>query len=70
MFGGDLDYVVFMSVPPGPGETEVTDFEVSVAAKQFNWDVSYPGRTASWARDDIDNIHAPVNVVVAPRLPT
>jgi cytochrome c oxidase subunit 2 len=49
-------------------EVPPTDFEVSVAAKQFNWDVSYPGPDGKLGSDDdvkFDNdIHVPVNKVV------
>ena len=49
-------------------EVPPTDFEVSVAAKQFNWDVSYPGTDGKLGTEDdvkFDNdIHVPVNKVV------
>ena len=49
-------------------EVPPTDFEVSVAAKQFNWDVSYPGPDGKLGTaDDIkfdNDIHVPVNKVV------
>ena len=49
-------------------EVPPTDFEVSVAAKQFNWDVSYPGPDGKLGTEDdikFDNdIHVPVNKVV------
>ena len=49
-------------------EVPPTDFEVSVAAKQFNWDVSYPGADGKLGTEDdikFDNdIHVPVNKVV------
>jgi cytochrome c oxidase subunit 2 len=49
-------------------EVPPTDFEVRVAAKQFNWDVSYPGPDGKLGTEDdvrFDNdIHVPVNKVV------
>lgn len=49
-------------------EVPPTDFEVRVAAKQFNWDVSYPGSDGKLGTEDdvrFDNdIHVPVNKVV------
>jgi cytochrome c oxidase subunit II len=49
-------------------EVPPTDFEVKVAAKQFNWDVSYPGPDGKLGTEDdvkFDNdIHVPVNKVV------
>jgi len=49
-------------------EAPATDFEVSVAAKQFNWDVAYPGPDGKLGtQDDIrfdNDIHVPVNKVV------
>jgi cytochrome c oxidase subunit II len=49
-------------------EVPPTDFEVRVAAKQFNWDISYPGRDGKLGTEDdvrFDNdIHVPVNKVV------
>ena len=45
-----------------------TDFEIKVVAKQFNWDVSYPGPDGKLGTDDdikFDNdVHVPVNKVV------
>jgi cytochrome c oxidase subunit 2 len=45
-----------------------TDFELKVVAKQFNWDVSYPGPDGKLGTDDdikFDNdLHVPVNKVV------
>ena len=45
-----------------------TDFEIKVVAKQFNWDVSYPGPDGKLGTDDdvkFDNdLHVPVNKVV------
>ena len=45
-----------------------SDFEIAVAAKQFNWDVSYPGADGKLGTDDdvkFDNdLHVPVNKVV------
>jgi cytochrome c oxidase subunit 2 len=42
-----------------------TDFEVKVAAKQFNWEISYPGPDGKLGTDDdvkFDNdLHVPVN---------
>jgi cytochrome c oxidase subunit 2 len=42
-----------------------TDFEISVAAKQFNWEIKYPGADGKLGSDDdvkFDNdIHVPVN---------
>ncbi len=49
-------------------EVPPTDFEVKVAAKQFNWDVSYPGTDGKLGTEDdvrFDNdIHVPVNKVI------
>jgi cytochrome c oxidase subunit 2 len=49
-------------------EVPPSDFEVSVAAKQFNWDVGYPGTDGKLGTEDdvkFDNdIHVPVNKVV------
>ena len=49
-------------------EAPATDFEVSVAAKQFNWDVAYPGPDGKLGTEDdikFDNdIHVPVNKIV------
>jgi cytochrome c oxidase subunit 2 len=42
-----------MHVPP-------TDFDVHVLAKQFNWQVTYPGS----AKEFLDEMHVPVNKVV------
>lgn len=45
-----------------------SDFELKVVAKQFNWDVSYPGPDGKLGTDDdikFDNdLHVPVNKVV------
>jgi cytochrome c oxidase subunit 2 len=45
-----------------------TDFEIKVTAKQFNWDVIYPGPDGKLGSDDdikFDNdMHVPVNKVV------
>jgi cytochrome c oxidase subunit 2 len=45
-----------------------TDFEIRVVAKQFNWEVSYPGPDGKLATDDdikFDNdVHVPVNKIV------
>jgi len=45
-----------------------TDFEIKVTAKQFNWDVSYPGADGKLGTDDdikFDNdVHVPVNKIV------
>ena len=45
-----------------------SDFELQVAAKQFNWDVVYPGADGKFGTDDdvkFDNdLHVPVNKVV------
>ena len=42
-----------------------TDFEIKIAAKQFNWEVSYPGPDAKLGTEDdvkFDNdVHVPVN---------
>jgi cytochrome c oxidase subunit 2 len=47
-----------MSVPP-------TDFVVQVNAKQFNWQVSYPGPDGKFGTEDdqrfLDEMHVPVN---------
>jgi cytochrome c oxidase subunit II len=42
-----------MHVPP-------TDFDVNVTAKQFNWQVTYPGNDTVF----LDEMHVPVNKVV------
>jgi cytochrome c oxidase subunit 2 len=45
-----------------------TDFEIKVVAKQFNWEVSYPGPDGKLSTEDdvkFDNdVHVPVNKVV------
>lgn len=45
-----------------------SDFELQVVAKQFNWDVVYPGADGKFGTDDdvkFDNdLHVPVNKVV------
>ncbi|MET0501714.1 MAG: cytochrome c oxidase subunit II [Candidatus Binatia bacterium] len=45
-----------------------TDFELQVAAKQFNWEIVYPGTDRKFGTDDdrkFDNdMHVPVNKVV------
>jgi len=45
-----------------------TDFEVGVTAKQFNWEISYPGPDGKLGTDDdvkFDNdLHVPVHKVV------
>ncbi len=45
-----------------------SDFEIQVTAKQFNWDVVYPGADGKFGTDDdvkFDNdLHVPVNKVV------
>jgi len=45
-----------------------TDFEIKVTAKQFNWDVSYPGADGKLGTEDdikFDNdVHVPVNKIV------
>jgi cytochrome c oxidase subunit II len=45
-----------------------SDFELKVVAKQFNWDISYPGPDGKLGTDDdikFDNdLHVPVNKVV------
>lgn len=45
-----------------------TDFDIQVTAKQFNWDVVYPGPDGKFGTDDdvkFDNdVHVPVNKVV------
>jgi len=49
-------------------EVPPTDFEIAIAAKQFNWGVSYPGADGKLDTEDdvkFDNdIHVPVNKVV------
>ena len=49
-----------------------SDFELQVAAKQFNWEVVYPGADAKFGTDDdvkFDNdLHVPVNKVVRVQL--
>jgi cytochrome c oxidase subunit 2 len=49
-------------------EVPASDFEVSVAAKQFNWDIGYPGADGKLGTEDdlkFDNdIHVPVNKIV------
>ena len=49
-----------------------SDFEIAVAAKQFNWEVSYRGADGKLGTDDdvkFDNdIHVPVNKVVRVQL--
>jgi cytochrome c oxidase subunit II len=49
-------------------EMPPSDFELSVAAKQFNWEVGYPGADGKIGSEDdvkFDNdIHVPVNKVV------
>jgi cytochrome c oxidase subunit 2 len=49
-------------------EAPPSDFEIGVAAKQFNWEVSYPGADGKLGSEDdikFDNdIHVPVNKVV------
>ncbi len=44
-----------------------TDFEVGVTAKQFNWEISYPGPDGKLGTDDdvkFDNdVHVPVHKV-------
>ena len=50
-----------MSVPP-------SDFAIEVTAKQFNWQVAYPGGDGKFGTGDdkafLDEIHVPVNKVV------
>ncbi|HKF66182.1 MAG TPA: cytochrome c oxidase subunit II [Vicinamibacterales bacterium] len=45
-----------------------TDFVVQVTAKQFNWQVTYPGADGKFGTDDdktlLDEMHVPVNKVV------
>ena len=45
-----------------------SDFELQVAAKQFNWEITYPGSDRKFGTDDdrkFDNdLHVPVNKVV------
>jgi len=45
-----------------------SDFEIKVIAKQFNWDVSYPGPDGKLGTEDdikFDNdLHVPVNKIV------
>jgi cytochrome c oxidase subunit II len=49
-----------------------SDFEIAVAAKQFNWEVSYAGPDGKLGSDDdvkFDNdIHVPINKVVRVQL--
>jgi cytochrome c oxidase subunit 2 len=49
-------------------EVPPTDFEVGVAAKQFNWDIAYPGADGKLGtQDDVkfdNDIHVPVNKIV------
>jgi len=49
-----------------------SDFELQVAAKQFNWEVVYPGADGKFGTDDdvkFDNdLHVPVNKVVRVQL--
>src|ERR1044071_5770076 len=50
-----------------------TDFEVGVTAKQFNWEISYPGPDGKLGTDDdvkFDNdlhvpVHKPIRLVIA-----
>ena len=50
-----------MNIPP-------TDLVVQVTAKQFNWQVAYPGPDGKFGTDDdkkfLDEMHVPVNKVV------
>ncbi|MGH7827112.1 MAG: cytochrome c oxidase subunit II [Candidatus Binatia bacterium] len=50
------------------GEAPATDFEVQITAKQFNWEVAYPGRDGKLGtQDDVkfdNDVHVPVNKVV------
>jgi len=45
-----------------------TDFEIKITAKQFNWDVNYPGPDGKFGTEDdikFDNdLHVPVNKIV------
>src|SRR5262249_42836567 len=45
-----------------------TDFVVQVTAKQFNWQVAYPGPDGKFGTDDdkkfLDEMHVPVNKVI------
>jgi len=45
-----------------------TDFVVQVTAKQFNWQVTYPGADGKFGTDDdktlLDEMHVPVNKVI------
>ncbi|MGB7946668.1 MAG: cytochrome c oxidase subunit II [Candidatus Binatia bacterium] len=49
-------------------EAPETDFELQVAAKQFNWEIVYPGNDRKFGTEDdrkFDNdLHVPVNKVV------
>jgi len=49
-------------------EAPETDFELQVAAKQFNWEIVYPGSDRKFGTEDdrkFDNdLHVPVNKVV------
>jgi cytochrome c oxidase subunit 2 len=49
-------------------EPPASDFEVQVSAKQFNWEISYPGQDGKLGtQDDVkfdNDLHVPVNKVV------
>ena len=49
-------------------DAPASDFEVQITAKQFNWEILYPGPDAKFGTEDdfrIDNdMHVPVNKVV------
>jgi cytochrome c oxidase subunit II len=49
-------------------EAPASDFEVQVTAKQFNWEVAYPGKDGKLGtQDDVkfdNDLHVPVNKVV------
>lgn len=49
-------------------DVPASDFEIQVMAKQFNWEVSYPGRDGKLGtQDDVkfdNDVHVPVNKVI------
>lgn len=63
-----LVVLTFLSVPAWSKikmSTPPTDFVVEVNAKQFNWQVRYPGPDGKFGTDDdkqfLDELHVPVN---------
>ena len=50
------------------GSVPASDFQVHVTAKQFNWEVTYPGPDGQFGTDDdltLENeLHVPINTVV------